>query len=63
MPEIDAPRLEHGQGWADQRGESFRCRKCQKKLAMTSPQQALLKPGSWIEIKCACKTLNYLMGA
>ncbi len=41
--------------------EGFRCRTCQRLLLKITPQA--LKPGTALEIKCGCKTMNYLMGA
>ena len=50
-----------GRSWMDRQMEPFRCRQCQKLLLKVTNQRAL-KPGEALEIKCACKTLNYLMG-
>ena len=41
--------------------EGFRCRHCQRLLLKITPEA--LKLGAALEIKCACKTMNYLMGA
>lgn len=48
-------------GWVDRAFEAFRCRTCQRLLLKITPQA--LKVGGALEIKCACKTMNYLMGA
>lgn len=43
--------------------ESFRCRTCQKLLfKLTRHMLEGLSRDQQLEIKCACKTLNYLMG-
>lgn len=48
--------------WIDSHLEAFRCRTCQHKLMMTTPDP--LKTRALQEIKCSkCKTLNYLFGA
>lgn len=49
-----------GQAWMD-RLEGFRCRTCRRLLLKVTPDP--LKRGAALEVKCACKTLNYLMGA
>lgn len=46
--------------WIEQPLESFRCRNCQKLLFKVTPDA--LKPGAALEIRCECKTKNYLMG-
>ena len=47
--------------WMDRPWEGFRCRACQRLLLKITPQA--LKVGTALEVKCACKTMNYLMGA
>lgn len=49
-----------GQAWMD-RLEGFRCRSCRRLLLKVTPNP--LKRDAALEVKCACKTLNYLMGA
>lgn len=59
---MGAPQMSSAdQAWWDRALESFRCRTCQALLLKITPQA--LKPGTALEIKCKCKTLNYLMGA
>lgn len=49
-----------GSSWVEKVWESFRCRTCNKLLFKVTPEA--LKPGEALEIKCGCKTMNYLMG-
>jgi phage FluMu protein Com len=44
----------------DRTFEPFRCRTCQKLLLKITP--VALKAGAALEIKCGCKTMNYMMG-
>lgn len=46
--------------WIEQPLESFRCRNCQKLLFKVTADA--LKPGTALQIRCECKTNNYLMG-
>jgi phage FluMu protein Com len=46
--------------WMDRTFEPFRCRTCQKLLLKITP--VALKAGAALEIKCGCKTMNYMMG-
>ena len=44
--------------------QAFRCRTCQRLLfKATAAMLNGLRREQQLEIKCACKTMNYLMGA
>jgi hypothetical protein len=46
--------------WYERQWDEFRCRTCRRLLLKITPDA--LKPSSALEVKCACKTMNYLMG-
>jgi phage FluMu protein Com len=61
MPAAEEPRTAR----ADRtEWDAFRCRRCQKLLfKATVALLTELTRDQRLEIKCACKTMNYLMGA